>query len=86
MGSPLLLIVANIYLESFKRHGLDSVRLKSTYFYSCLDNTFVVCLHEKEEFYPVYNEGGKYSRNFSLSKEIVASVIFVVHLGRLLKL
>jgi hypothetical protein len=51
MGSPLAPVMVNFYMEHFEQQGISSSTRKTTWWYTYVDNTFLVWPHGKNELY-----------------------------------
>ena len=48
-GSPISLVVANVYMEKFERRAFSSAPLKPRYWFRYVDDTFVMWNHREKD-------------------------------------
>lgn len=72
MDSPLLQVLANLFMESFEQMALDQAPLKLTYFKRYVDDISIVWPHGKEKFIEFFNFLNNLHMNIRFTMEMEA--------------
>jgi hypothetical protein len=85
MGSPLSLVVANLFMEDLQSKSLASSSLKPEFWITLIDDTFVIWAHGREKIEKIVYHLNNYSEHikFTMDIEVDGSLPFLdVHVTK----